>query len=394
MKKLLKVAAPIAVLSLGVGAVMALDAGKQAPEKKEEVARVTSLYVDEVRSDSVLLSVTSTGEVEAKTMVDLIPQVSGRIISIDTAFAEGGAFTSATTLIKIDDSDYKLAVTRAEARVAEAAVKLEQELADAKIKAKQWEDWVHDGEPTPLALNKPQVAEAEAKLRAAQADLADAKLDLDRTEIKLPFDGRVMKRDVGVGQYVSAGTKLGTVFATDVVEVKLPLTDKQLAELQLPIGFNAGATNAPTVQLSALVGGKEQQWNGRIVRTHAAIDNQTRLVYAVAQVERPYEYQMPMAVGLYVSAEIEGVSEQHAYVLPRLALRGEDKVYVIKDDKMQVRSVDVLFTSTDNVMVRSGVTDGEQVVTSPVRTAYDGMPAVAITRTADAPATSSSADSR
>eukprot|EP00657_Telonema_sp_P-1_P003581 TRINITY_DN184_c0_g1_i4.p1 TRINITY_DN184_c0_g1~~TRINITY_DN184_c0_g1_i4.p1 ORF type:complete len:186 (+),score=26.20 TRINITY_DN184_c0_g1_i4:246-803(+) len=181
VRKILKFVAPILVLTAGVGSVMALSAAKDAPEKKEEAPRPVSLYVDEVRSENVRLSVRTQGEVRPKTEIDLVPQVSGRIVSISDSFAEGAGFNPGEALIQIEDADYQLTVTSAEARLAEAKVKLEQELADARIKRKQWQDWVKDGEPTPLALNQPQVAEAQAKLRAAEADLDNAKLNLSRT---------------------------------------------------------------------------------------------------------------------------------------------------------------------------------------------------------------------
>ncbi|WP_417457921.1 efflux RND transporter periplasmic adaptor subunit [Kordiimonas sp.] len=386
MRKILKFVAPILVLTAGVGSVMALSAAKEAPEKKEEAPRPVSLYVDDVRSENVRLSVRTQGEVRPKTEIDLVPQVSGRIVSISDSFAEGAGFTPNEALIQIEDSDYQLAVTSAEARLAEAKVKLEQELADARIKRKQWQDWVKDGEPTPLALNQPQVAEAQAKLRAAEADLDNAKLNLSRTQIKVPFKGRVLERTAGVGQYVNVGAKLGRVFATDKVEVRLPLTDRQLTELNLPIGFVADKDNAPTVALRASLGGEDHVWQGRIVRTHASVDKQTRLMYAVAEIEDPYDRAadqgMPLAVGLFVSAEIAGVVPQQALVMPRDALRSEDKVYVIVDEKLQIRTVNVLSTSAEQVIVTSGVEPGEQVVTSPVRGAHDGMAAVPITRSA------------
>lgn len=386
MRKILKFVAPILVLTAGVGSVMALSAAKEAPEKKEEAPRPVSLYVDEVRSENVRLSVRTQGEVRPKTEIDLVPQVSGRIVSISDSFAEGAGFNPGEALIQIEDSDYQLAVTSAEARLAEAKVKLEQEMADARIKRKQWQDWVKDGEPTPLALNQPQVAEAQAKLRAAEADLDNAKLNLSRTQIKVPFKGRVLERTAGVGQYVNVGAKLGRVFATDKVEVRLPLTDRQLTELNLPIGFVAKNGNAPTVALRASLGGEDHVWQGRIVRTHASVDKQTRLMYAVAEIEDPYgtaaDQGMPLAVGLFVSAEIAGVVPQQALVMPRDALRSEDKVYVIADDKLQIRTVNVLSTSAEHVMVTSGVEPGEQVVISPVRGAHDGMAAVPITRSA------------
>ncbi|GHF20909.1 MexH family multidrug efflux RND transporter periplasmic adaptor subunit [Kordiimonas sediminis] len=400
MNKIVKLVAPVAVIAGGIIAVMAMAEAKEAPEKVNEPPRPTSLYVDDVRSDTVTLAVTTQGEVKAKTQIDLIPQVSGRIVNVSESFAAGGEFSPNQMLIEIDDADYRLAFTRAEARVAEAEVRLEQELADAKIKAQQWKDWVHEGEPTPLALNKPQVAEAQAKLRAAQADLSEARLNMERTKISVPFPGRVLSREVGLGQYVNAGTKLGSVFATNTVEIKLPLTDKQLAELNMPIGFNASANKpAPNVTLTATVGGDIHTWSGKIVRTHAAVDKQTRLFYAVAEVNDPYgagadEDGMPLAVGMFVSANIEGVNAQNALIMPRDALRGDDQVYVIEDDILHIRTVDIIYTSDTHIYVSSGVEAGEKVVTSPVRTAYNGMEATAITRNAKADSTSAPASSQ
>lgn len=385
MKKLLKVIAPVLVLAVSIGVVQALSAAKPAPEKKEESQRFISLYVDEVKSDMVTISVQTQGEVRPKTEIDLIPQVSGRIVWVSNSFAEGAEFGPGDTLIKIDDTNYKLAVIRAKARVAEAQVAVQRELANAKIKEDHWLDKRTSGEPTAYALNKPQVLEAEAKLLAAEADLKEAKLNVARTEINVPFLGRVLTKNVGIGQYVTAGAPLGRVFSTDTVEVRLALTDTQLAELNLPMGFMADALNAPVVQFNARVGNKEHTWTGRIVRTHASVDRQTRLIYAIAEVQDPYglgsDNGAPMAVGMFVQAEIAGVNSQAAMVLPRLALRNADKVYVINDNnRLEIRTVEVLFTSADIVLVTAGVTVGEKVVTSTIPAAVDGMEVRAITR--------------
>ena len=385
MKKLLKIIAPVLVLVVSVGVVQALSAAKPAPEKKEESQRLISLYVDEVKSDIVTLSVQAQGEVRAKTEIDLIPQVSGRIIAISGSFAEGAEFSPGETLIKIDDTNYKLAVIRANARVAEAQVAVQRELANAKIKEDHWLDKRTSGEPTAYALNKPQVLEAEAKLLAAEAELKAANLDVARTEINVPFLGRVLTKTVGIGQYVTVGTPLGRVFSTDTVEVRLALTDAQLAELDLPMGFMADALNAPVVKFTARVGNKERSWTGRIVRTHASVDQQTRLIYAIAELEDPYglgsDNGAPMAVGMFVHAEIAGVKSQTAMVLPRLALRNADKVYVINDNnRLEIRTVEVLSTSMDTVFVTNGVNVGEKVVTSTIPAAVDGMEVRAITR--------------
>lgn len=385
MNRLFKVIAPVAVLAISVGVVTALSAAKPAPEKKEDTQRFISLYVDEVKSDMVTLSVQAEGEVRPKTEIDLIPQVSGRIVGISGSFAEGAEFAPGETLIKIDDTNYVIAKTRAEANLATAKVALQRELANAKIKAEHWLDKEATGKPSDYALNKPQVQEAEAMLAAAEADLKEALLNIARTEINVPFLGRVREKLVGIGQYVTAGTRLGRVFSTDVVEVRLPLTDTQLVELNLPIGFMANSSNAPLVQFSAMVGSKQHNWKGRIVRTNAAMDQTTRMVYAIAEVDDPYglgsDAGSPMAVGMFVKANIAGVNSQSAMVLPRLALRNSNKVYVINDNnRLEIRTVDVLSTSADTVLVSDGVKPGDKVVTSTIPAAVDGMEVRAITR--------------
>lgn len=379
MKKLLRLSAPVLVLIAGFLVVQGLVAAKPEPEKNEEEIRKLSLYVDSVESESVVVAVKTQGEVRPKTEIDLIPQVSGRIVAMSDNFNEGAEFAPNSMLLKIDDADYQVALVRAEARVAEAQTALERELATAEIKEEEWRDKKDDQTPTDFALNLTQVAQAKASLRSARADLDKARLDLARTEVRVPFHGRVRTRNVGIGQFVTAGMPMGRVFSIDTVEVRLPLTDTQLVELNLPMGFSAerGMT-APVVNFSAMLGSREYSWEGAVVRIDASIDQDTRLIYATAEVRDPYglaaSQGMPMAVGMFVNAEIAGVAEQVAYVMPRLALRNKDKVYVINDDNvLEIRTVEVLSTSEDRVLVTSGVAAGDRVVTSPVPNARNGM---------------------
>ncbi|WP_428818461.1 efflux RND transporter periplasmic adaptor subunit [Microbulbifer sp. MCCC 1A16149] len=387
-KRIMKAAAPVIVLTLGFGAVQLMSASKPAPEKKVEEQRPVSLVYTEARQEAVHLAVTTQGEVRAHTEIELTPEVSGRIISVASSFAEGAGFESGETLIQLDDSDYRLAFARAEAGVAQAEVLLLQAQAAAQIKRQQWLELNPNKQPSPLQVNKPQVLEAEANLRSAKAELANAKLNLARTKIRLPFRGRVASRDIGIGQYVTPSTVLGRVFATDRVEIRLPLTDSQLLELNLPMGFEAGEKNSgPAVTLSAQIGQQQHSWQGRIVRTQATVDQQTRLIYAVAEVEDPYgagaSDGAPLAVGLFVTAEAESEQEQQAVVVPRSALRSADKVYVVDEkDELNIRTVDVLSTSQNRVVLAGGIADGERVVTSTVANAVDGMKVQPITHLA------------
>ena len=374
---LFRAIAPVLIIAGAGVAVWAMFAFKPPVEKSEDNRQVAALTVAPARAETVRVSVDSQGEIRAKTDVQIVPEVSGRITYVNDVFAEGGVFTANTLLAKIDDAQYKLAVIRAEARVAESAVILEQQLADARIKEKQWADYVDGGKPTPLALNKPQVAEAQAKLRSAQADLDEAKLNLSRTEIRMPFDGRISERSVGLGQFVSTGGVLGRAFATDVVEVRLPLTDRQLAELNLPLNFDVatGSVDMP-VTLEATLAGRRQQWDAKLVRMQASLDQQTRLYYAIAEVTNPYAPaagKAPLPVGLFVTAKIDSPTSQNAIVIPRDALRADNRVFTVVEDTLRISEVSVLATNSDQAIILAGVEAGANVVVSPVRSPSDGM---------------------
>ncbi|MEX2326406.1 MAG: hypothetical protein WD558_01630, partial [Pseudomonadales bacterium] len=205
MKKLIQFGAPIAILGAGIGIFALLHWSKPEPEKKEETPRPLTVFVDEVRQSDLNLTVATGGEVRARTGVDLTAQVAGRIVSISPEFIEGGIVEPGHALVTIEDTDYQLALSQAQVRVAGAKVGLQQALADADVARKQLRDASNASD---LALRRPQVAEAEARLIAANADLQQAHLNLARTRITLPYTGRVTSNEVDVGQYVSPGTRL------------------------------------------------------------------------------------------------------------------------------------------------------------------------------------------
>jgi RND family efflux transporter MFP subunit len=379
-RRALMISGPLVAVGLTVVAIVGLSATAPQPEKAEQKVRPMSVFTAEVRSEPVRLTVTTQGEVRPRTEIDLVPQVSGRIVDASPGFVDGGTFAAGDLLIKIEDEDYRLAVTRAEARVAQARQALVREQAEADLAARDWQE-LGEGEASALTLREPQLAEARASLAAAQAELRDARLDLQRTEIRAPFDGRVRTKAADIGQYVGQGTRVGRIFATDRAEIRLPLTDSDLARLDLPIAFVASADNeGPAVDFSAIVAGKPRQWRGRIVRTESAIDSQTRVLYAVAQVADPYGAGasqpggVPLAVGLFVDAEVAGRRIDGAMVVPRAALRPDDRIFVATaDDTLSIRQVTVASATPERVIVTDGVAAGERVITSPLSSPAAGM---------------------
>ncbi|OLF81443.1 efflux transporter periplasmic adaptor subunit [Maricaulis sp. W15] len=368
----------IVVGAVGIGVIISLVASQQRPERANAAPRPVAVFVDEARLDTIALQVTSQGEARPRTQINLVPQVAGRITFVNPDFIEGGFFEAGETLVQIEDADYRLAVTRASAQVAQAQQALVREQAESELAASEWAE-LGDGEASALTLREPQLAEARAQLAAAEAALQSARLDLQRTRISAPFSGRVRVKNADLGQYVSPGTPLGEVFSTDAVLVRLPLTDHELGLLGIPIAYNAGGDGeGMPVQLRAALGGSQQTWQGRITRTDSAIDPQTRVLYAIAEVTDPYgagaSNGTPLAVGLFVTASITGRDVENAYILPRSALRGQNSVYVAEEGgTLSVRTVEVIDSNSERVVVSSGVRGGEMVVTSPIRGASDGM---------------------
>jgi RND family efflux transporter MFP subunit len=370
-----RVLMPMLVLAGGIGAYALLHIAKPPPEKSEEGPRPISVYTESVKQEPVSLKVTTQGDVRARTQIDLVIQVGGRIVSVSPQFTEGGEIEPGASLLKIEDEDYRLAFSQAKANVAEAKVGVEQALADADVARKQLRNVPN---PSPLALKKPQVAQAQSRLVAAQANLDQSLLNLERTDVSLPFKGRLISTRVDVGQYVTPGTIIGRGFATKVVEIRLPLNDSQLSALGLPIGYTAPEGEGMDVDFSATVAGKIQQWHGKLVRLDASIDPTTRMLYASAMVLDPYGKSasnngMPMAVGLFVEAKITGRELPDAYTIPRSALRAGDLVFLIKDGKLEVREVTVAHSSSTRAIISEGLMEGEKVIVSPIRNPIQGM---------------------
>ena len=368
--------APILVVAGGAGIFALLHATKPEPEEATEAPRPTSVYTAPVERSDTLLEVHTQGEVRARTELDIVAQVGGRIVEVSPEFVEGGRILPGEPLLSIEDADYTLALRQAEARVAEAEVAVQQALADADVARKQLRN---DPNASDLALKKPQVAQARAAREAALANLEQSQLNLERTRVALPFEGRVVSTRVDLGQFITPGSVLGKVFGTEVVEVRLPLSDSQLAALGLPIGYIAEEQEGMPVILEAEVAGKRQTWQGELVRLDASVDPDTRMLFATARVSNPYtsnvsDRGMPLAVGLFVDATIQGRRVADAARIPGSALRAGDVVFLINDEgRLEIREVSVAHVGGGTAVVTSGLNPGEQVITSAIRNPIQGM---------------------
>lgn len=375
MKKSIKIIVPILIISLAISIVIELNDRKEQPKKRINIDEAEIISVDKVRQLPRTLKVTTHGEVKAKTMLTVVSQVSGIVENISPNFVQGGRISANETFVNIDDTDYQVQIVRAEAKVAEAKLNLEKNIADAEVAKKQLTSESHSS----LALKKPHIENAKAQLASAKAELSFAKANLERTKIKLPFDVRITEKLIDRGQFVSVGTVLGSAFSTEIAEVQVGLTDKQLFDLGLPIGYQSNDKKGPEVSLSTMVAQQKRFWTGHIVRVDSALDLETRMFNAYVEISDPYGEKInssayiPLAVGLYVSAEITGRTIKNAYVIPRKALRSGNKVFVVNDGKLNIKQVEVLHQDVDEVYVNSGINVDDLVAVSPIGTPVQGM---------------------
>ncbi|MFT5481651.1 MAG: RND family efflux transporter MFP subunit [Halieaceae bacterium] len=371
MSTLKKMVLPAVIIAVGLSVIGLISVSKPEPSADQdqlgEVPRPKVLVIP-ARREVVTLSAFSQGSVTPKREIELVSQVAGTIIAVEQQFEEGAFFDTGSLLIEIDDRDYQAAYQGAWARVAQAERVLAEEEGRASQAEREWRD-LGASKANDLFLRKPQLIEATANLASVEAQLQTAELNLERTRIRAPFNGRINETRVDLGQYVTIGTPLAKVYDIATAEVRLPLSDRQLAMLDIPLGLTA--EDGPGVKLSATIAGRTHQWQGLITRTEASIDTQSRLYYAIVEVDKPFRVeagnqensQAPLMPGLFVSAEIAGKNIEGVLVLPRESLVRREYIYTLDDsDTITVHPVTVLKKDLDQVWLQADIEEATLIV--------------------------------
>jgi multidrug efflux system membrane fusion protein len=383
IKLILRIILPILVLAgAGYGTVTII---RNRPVPETRAAAITLPLVETIEAgySNVTLSVFAEGTVAPRTVSELTPEVAGRVIDVADSLVVGGFFEEGDVLLRLDARDYELAVTRGQSAIAQAKLRLETERQEAAVAMVEWE-LLGSGRPTPLAMREPHIAEALAALASAEAALQQSEYDLERTIVVAPFAGRVRQEHIDIGQFVARGNSVATLYSVDSAEVRLPIPDSELAFLSLNLAYREESSTAeaipdPRVIIRSQFAGREHEWSGRVVRTEGEIDPRTRMVHAIARVEDPYARgndpnRPPLAVGMFVEAEIIGRSSGSVVVLPRTVLRGADRVLIVDSaDQVRFRQVELFRLERDRILVSSGIEEGDRIIVSPLENAVDGM---------------------
>jgi len=368
---------------LVLGAIMLailMSALKPEPLKAEEPEAALAVKTQILNRTEVTLSVESQGTVRPRTRTTLISEVSGTVLEVSDYFIVGGSFDAGDMLMRLDPTDHEVALQRAKAQLISANALLELEKARAVQAKKEWEMTGRPEADAPiLALRKPYLAEAEANILQAKAQLKQAELKLQRATIRAPYAGMVSLKSVDVGQYVTTGSRLGETFAIDFVEVRLPLTEKDLSQMEAMSFQNSDAAN--TVALSGSANGNPASWSALIVRSEGVVNELNRSQYVVARISNPYKLNQtltastpPLLVGTFVTAKLKGKTLDNVFKVPRSALLQGSKVAVVNDMKrLQINSVNVVFSDEDYYYVSTGLKKDAEVIVSAIGTPIEGQ---------------------
>ena len=373
----IKLLLTIITLVIGISGAMLLVKFKTKAISKPSERKLPNVKVLNTKTSSHTFKIVSQGTALPRTTILLISEVSGKVVSVSDKFNAGKFFQKNDLLLEIDPRDYELSLAQARLKVAQANLRLQMEEKEATVSRKEWK-LLNQGEPTGLQAREPQLAEARATLDAAKATEESALRNLDRCRIRAPFDGMVSKANVRPGQFVSAGIQLGKIFATDVSEVRLPLSTSDLSFINLPKPNEPlNIDKAPKVILINKVGEESQEWMGSIVRSEENVDPINRMVYVVAKVDDPYSLKSnnkaPLRRGTFLKAAINGRTAKKIIAIPRTALRGKDRVWIAEDGKLIYRKVKPVYLDENLAIISEGIDSNEQIIVSLLAGVIDGM---------------------
>ena len=368
---------PMIIVVIAILAVVALKLSNKPAAKKTQEKFISQVQVETVHFEDLTIPVLSQGVVTARTKIRLLNEVPGKIVKVSKKWVNGGFFKKGETLLQIEDYVYQNQLAKARANVASTKSALVQEQGYAYVAKQDWERR-HKKDSNPaskaLALREPQLASAKTQYEAAKADVTTAKQQLFKTTVKAPYDGLVSGKEADVGQYISTGQLLAEFHAIDYVEIRLPLTGQQLGLLDLPA---IGETSDIPVRLALKVGDVTSQWIGQFVRTEGILDEATKVLYGVVEIQDPYGLnklvKKPLRIGSFVEATIESKALNNVVVLPRNVLRAGNILWLVdENDYLMTRRVITLPTRGNDIFVVDGLNEGERVVIGGIAEAVEG----------------------
>lgn len=346
------------------------EAEYQKPKIIPQVVETVAAYPSQVRA-----KISSQGTIRPEHEILITSEVAGKVEWISPKFLDGAGFSLGDTLMKIEKRDYELALITTESSLFQAKLALEREQAESKLANIEWKR-VGKGDASSLTLREPQLAQARAVLAAAEAAYEQSKRNLRRTVILAPFDGRVRKKMVDIGANLVPGSRIADIYNTLNLEVRLPIADKDIPFLGVPLdGTALLKAKRPSVVLTTSYGGDTFQASGFIVRAESQIDPKTRMISVIATIpmNAMNEINEKLKVGMFVNAEIDGLLYDGITIVPRSAVKN-DMIWVVEKNVLRKKSVEVIRYEKDLAFIADGLEKNDRVLTTRLDSYVDGMP--------------------
>ena len=372
MNSYIKKYSPLIIISLSI--IIFVLMIRLRPEAKFEEPKIIPQLVETMVAypSEVRAKISSQGTIRPEHEIFVTSELSGKVTWVSKNFLDGAGFQIGDTLMKIERRDYELALISTESSLFQARLALEREEAEANLASIEWKR-VGKGDASSLTLREPQLAQARAVLAAAEAAYEQSKRNLERTSIIAPFDGRVRKKMVDLGTNLIPGSRLADIYATASFEVRLPIADKDVPFLGIPLdGTSIDAANRPEVRLSTSYGGDELTTKGFIVRSESEIDPKTRMISAIATIPIS-NANSGFKVGMFVNAEINGLSYPEITVVPRSSVK-DNMIWVVIDEKLRRKSVEVIRFEKDFAFISDGLNKNDRILITRLSSYVDGMP--------------------
>ncbi len=376
MQLLVKIFLPAVIVAAGAFAAKTVRENAPEPRKRPPSEQVRSVDAIAVSTGIFDVSLASRGTVRASNENSVVPEITGKVIGISPHFVAGGEFKTGDILVEFDPKDFEIALTQAQANVAQASATLQEELARSKQAQADWKALGRSGSPSALTARLPQAAAARAALASARAQVQRAELDLSRTRLLAPYDGTVLNAGVTNGEFVNRGTALGRIFESHQLEIRLPLATQELDRLDMTAAQNAVERIANVTLRANSEHSNAETWSASLVRSEG-IDAQTQQAFVVARVlDETGSQGSLLRVGQYVVADIVAASIENVFVIPRSALReGREVILVDENDTLQPTAVTVLWTDqTQAAIAADSLPPQPLVVTTVLGSVLAGTP--------------------
>ena len=366
------------------------------PARREPPSQIPFAVTEPVEAGAGAIPVYGAGTVRPRAQIDISAELSGRVVWVEPALQSGGRVQAGQALFRLDDAEYLNQLARARSDVAIQEVELLKVEEGARVARDEYAQFLRrrgDDEPTveagPLALWEPQLEAARATLERSRVAVADAELALSRTEVRAPFDGVVLTEALESGQFVTAGQSVAELYASDAVEVVVPLSDADSSLVPGLWEMRAGVANRQvSVRVVGDFGAARYAWEGYVDRVEGALDAQTRTLDVIVRVPDPLGGGLlqegidagaatggrpPLLVGKFVEVEIRGVTPDEYFRVRRPALRPGNEVWAVSEGAVTIVPVRVLQRSDDNVYVTGALEPGQAVVVDGIEIATEGM---------------------